>query len=69
MIQYEKFRTLFRTKKLTICLDETEAGNFLELEGRQNDIVRFANALGFTRQDFIKKDYIQLIKEKKGQGD
>ena len=65
VIHYKKFRTQFRTKKIVICLDETDAGHFIELEGQQSDIVRFANAMGFSRQDFIKKDYIQLIEEKK----
>jgi predicted adenylyl cyclase CyaB len=62
--RYEKYRTLFRFKRLKICLDETDMGSFLELEGRQHEIVRFAKSLGFQRRDFIKKDYIQLIKER-----
>lgn len=63
--QYEKFRTQYRLKRLKICLDETEAGNFLELEGYRHEIVRCAKALGFLRKDFIKKDYIQLLEERK----
>ena len=63
--QYEKFRTQYRSKRLKICLDETEAGNYLELEGYRHEIVRFAKALGFLRRDFIKKDYIQLLEEDK----
>jgi adenylate cyclase class 2 len=60
---YKKFRTRFRIKKLVICLDETEAGNFLELEGKQSDIVHFSKSLGFSKKEFIKNDYIQLILE------
>jgi len=63
VFSYEKFRTQFREKKLVICLDETEAGNFLELEGKQSDIVRFSKSLGFSKKDFVKKNYIQLILE------
>jgi predicted adenylyl cyclase CyaB len=63
--QYEKFRTVYRFKRLKICLDETSVGNYLELEGRQHEIVRFAKLLGFLRKDFIKKNYIQLIEESK----
>jgi adenylate cyclase class 2 len=59
---YNKYRTVFRTKRLKICLDETSAGNFIELEGQQNDIVRFAEALRLSKKDFIKLDYIQLIR-------
>ena len=62
MFSYKKYRTVFKNKRLKICLDETSVGNFLELEGQRNDIVRFAEALQFSKKDFIKTDYIQLIK-------
>ena len=61
--QYDKFRTVFRNKKLKICLDETPVGNFIELEGEQNHIVKFASSLGFSRTDFIKKNYVDLYSE------
>ena len=59
---YNKYRTVFRKKRLKVCLDETSIGTYLELEGQQNEIVRFAEALKLSKGDFIKKDYIQLIK-------
>ena len=65
VFQYQKFRTVYRKKKLTICLDETPIGDFLELEGQQSEIVRFARALNFSKDDFIKKDYVQLIRQEK----
>jgi predicted adenylyl cyclase CyaB len=58
---YQKRRAVFRKGRLTICLDETAAGTFLELEGRRHEIVRFARSLGFGRADFIKTDYVELI--------
>lgn len=58
---YNKYRTIYRVKKLKICLDETSIGNFVELEGEQTHIVRFANSLGFAKKEFIKKDYTQLL--------
>lgn len=61
--QYDKFRTVFKIKKLKICLDETPVGNFIELEGEQTHIVKFASSLGFSRIDFIKKNYIDLYSE------
>jgi predicted adenylyl cyclase CyaB len=61
--QYDKFRTVFRKKKLKICLDETPVGSFIELEGEQSHIVKFASSLGFSRTDFIKKNYIDLYSE------
>jgi predicted adenylyl cyclase CyaB len=66
VFQYSKFRTIFRKKRLTICLDETPIGNFLELEGQQSEIVKFAHALDFSKEAFIKLDYVQLIQRDKG---
>jgi adenylate cyclase class 2 len=63
VFQYQKHRTVYRTKKISICLDETAVGCFLELEGERSDIVRFAERLGYTKQDFITTDYISMIKE------
>jgi|Deesub1362A_J573_1020465.scaffolds.fasta_scaffold00116_41 adenylate cyclase class 2 len=60
---YSKHRSVFRLHRLKIFVDETPIGNFIELEGKQSDIVKVAKLLGYTRQDFIKKDYIQLLKE------
>jgi len=63
--RYEKFRTVYRKKRLKVFLDETAVGVFCELEGQRSDIVRFAKALGYARRDFIKKDYVQLLIENK----
>ncbi len=63
---YNKFRTVYRKKNLKICLDETSIGNFIELEGERNEIVKFTNALGISKKEFIKLDYIQLIKKETG---
>lgn len=62
VFSYEKYRTVFLYKKLKICLDELSIGNYLELEGQQSDIVRFARLLGYSKKDFIKSDYIQMLK-------
>lgn len=62
---YTKFRTVYRKKHLKICLDETPIGNFLELEGERNEIVKFTKALGISKKEFIKLDYIQLMKKAK----
>ncbi|MBN1223687.1 MAG: class IV adenylate cyclase [Candidatus Aminicenantes bacterium] len=65
VFEYSKYRTVFKKKKLKICLDETSIGTYLELEGEQNEIVKFAKALHLQKKDFITKDYIELIKETK----
>lgn len=66
VFQYRKYRTVFRKKRLKICLDETEAGNFIEMEGERNEIVRFAKAMGISKKEFIKLDYVELIKAGRG---
>ncbi len=67
---YRKHRTQLRKGPLAVCIDETPAGAFLELEGRRHDITRFARSLGFGRADFIREDYVELIeRDKKLKGD
>ena len=63
VFNYEKHRTVYRKKSLEISLDETSIGNFIELEGKRGEIVKFAKALGVSKREFIKLDYIQLIKK------
>jgi adenylate cyclase, class 2 len=65
--RYEKFRTTFalpRAKKwatgLHIELDETPIGVYLELEGPPNAIDRAAQELGFSRAQYITKNYLLL---------
>lgn len=62
VFNYQKYRTVYRKKNLKVCLDETHIGNFIELEGERNEIVKFAKALGFSKNEFIKLDYVQLMK-------
>ena len=65
VFNYEKYRTVFLYKKLKICLDELAIGNFIEIEGQQSDIVRFARLLDYSKKDFIKLDYIQMLKKER----
>jgi adenylate cyclase, class 2 len=58
--RYEKFRTTFRLSGLHLDLDETPVGDFLELEGRPEAIDRVAQALGFSRCDYIRSTYWDL---------
>ncbi len=58
---YAKHRTLFKKRRLTICLDETRVGAFIELEGERHEIVKFARSLGFSRKDFLTSSYADLL--------
>jgi len=55
--RYEKYRSEFRLPGVHVYLDETPAGNFLELEGTARSIDRAARALGFTRREYFRGTY------------
>ena len=64
---YEKYRTTFRMPKsarwangLFIEVDETPIGNFVELEGPSKAIDRAARLLGFSKEQYIVTNYLQL---------
>ena len=58
--RYQKYRTLFALEGLTVCLDETPIGCFVELEGDPEGIDRVAGKLGFTPRDYIRVTYRDL---------
>jgi adenylate cyclase, class 2 len=68
--RYEKYRTTFQlpssaawAKGLLIELDETPVGTFVELEGPPGAIDRAAEELGYSRRDYILKNYLVLYTE------
>jgi adenylate cyclase class 2 len=67
---YEKYRTTWKlgaatrwAKDLLIELDETPAGVFVELEGSPEAIDKAAEALGYSRKDYLLKNYLELYAE------
>ena len=68
--RYEKYRTTFRlpaskswAKGLLIELDETPIGTFVELEGPAAAIDRGAEELGYSKRDYVLKNYLRLYME------
>jgi adenylate cyclase class 2 len=68
--RYEKYRTTFRMPDskawatgLLIELDETPIGTFVELEGPAPAIDRAAEELGFSKRDYVLKNYLRLYVE------
>jgi adenylate cyclase class 2 len=68
--RYEKYRTTFRlpdssvwAQGLLIELDETPIGTFVELEGPAAAIDQAAEELGFSKRDYILKNYLSLYME------
>ncbi len=68
--RYEKYRTTFRMPDskawaagLLIELDETPIGTFVELEGPVAAIDQAAEELGFSKHDYVLKNYLRLYME------
>jgi adenylate cyclase class 2 len=68
--RYEKYRTTFQlpasktwARGLLIELDETPIGTFVELEGPAPAIDRAAEELGYSKRDYVSKNYIVLYME------
>jgi len=61
---YEKKRKNFSFLNSIVSLDETPLGNFVEIEGKEQDIDRVAEFLGFSRKCYITKDYVQMALDK-----
>ena len=60
--EYSKYRTVFEKDGFNVSLDETEAGNYLEVEGPSDEeITRLAVKLGYSEADFIRQTYSELI--------
>lgn len=62
---YAKHRTVLKKGRLTITLDETAVGSFIELEGKRHEITRMAKSLGFGRADFLTASYVDLIRDER----
>ena len=68
--RYQKFRTVLEPhkpsgKKLTVTLDETPIGNFLEIEGSARNILALSAKLGYKPTDFIQDSYWQLFQKRR----
>jgi predicted adenylyl cyclase CyaB len=64
--EYSKYRTVFEGEGFNISLDETEAGNYLEVEGPSDEeITKLGEKLGYSEKDFVRRTYAELIGEKR----
>ena len=63
-LEYSKFRETFEYEsndRVEICLDETSAGSFIEIEGSGDDIAHFAGILGLNIKDQVRASYVELL--------
>ncbi|HEV8130497.1 MAG TPA: class IV adenylate cyclase [Acidobacteriota bacterium] len=69
--RYQKYRTVYqapagvdkkgRGKPVKVMIDETPIGNFAELEGEPESVLRLAEVLGYKRKEFILESYYSLF--------
>lgn len=58
---YEKYRETFVLQEVEVVLDELPFGNFVELEGEEQDLRRAAAALGLPWPERILDNYLSLM--------
>ncbi len=66
IFRYQKYRRIYRKGNLILSIDETPVGNFIELEGSEEDIITEAENLGFSISDFIRESYMEIFLREKG---
>jgi adenylate cyclase class 2 len=59
--RYEKYREEYAAADVTIALDETPLGTFVEIEGGEQGIHAMTRALGRSQADFILDSYRSLF--------
>jgi adenylate cyclase class 2 len=59
--RYQKYREEFAASELTIAIDETPVGTFVEIEGGEEAIVAMTRAIGRSPADFIVDSYYRLF--------
>jgi adenylate cyclase class 2 len=55
--RYEKFREEFAHEDVTIAIDETPVGTFVEIEGSEDGIHQMAEALARKPSDYVTDSY------------
>ena len=59
--RYEKYREEYAAKDVTIAIDETPVGTYVEIEGGEEGIEAMTRALGRSSADFILDSYRGLF--------
>ena len=59
--RYQKYREEYGAEDVTIALDETPIGTFVEIEGGEQGILTWAEAIGRTPADFVLDSYRGLF--------
>jgi adenylate cyclase class 2 len=65
--RYQKFREEFAAEDVTIALDETPIGTFVEIEGGERAVQDLTRALGRTESDYVLDSYRGLFLQRREQ--
>lgn len=58
---YEKWRETFTTGDTVFCIDKMPYGDFLEIEGQKEEIIKYSSLLGLDWEKRILLNYIELF--------
>jgi adenylate cyclase class 2 len=62
--RYQKYRTVYKLadadKSLVVTFDETPIGNFIEIEGDEQDVLQTMQVAGFSADEIIRESYPEL---------
>ena len=59
--RYEKYREEYAAEDVTIAIDETPIGTFVEIEGAERGILTWTEAIGRSPADFVLDSYRGLF--------
>ncbi len=59
--RYEKYREEYAAEDVTVAIDETPVGTYVEIEGGEEGILTMTQALGRSAADFILDSYRGLF--------
>lgn len=59
--RYQKYREEYSAEDVTIAIDETPIGTFVEIEGGEHGILAMTEAIGRTEADFVLDSYRGLF--------
>jgi adenylate cyclase class 2 len=59
--RYEKYREEYSREDVTVAIDETPVGVFVEIEGSEHGITAMADALGRHESDYLLDSYRSLF--------
>jgi len=67
--RYQKYRETYAHDGAEVVIDETPIGTFLEIEADAERIHALAQALGFSRTDYMLESYVELHRKSGATGD